>query len=114
MLKEMQGLFNNIKEFDSTTINRDISHLIFNRYEVDKNMNNTNFYAFLKLILTGDSEMPNIGAVCEFLGKKEILSRIKKANNISKEHIVENLRLYEEKKDNHVKLIANSLVSLAI
>jgi hypothetical protein len=108
ILKDINNLFNSIDKFDAETINKEISYYIFRKYEKDQDINNTNLYRLLKLIITGDSEAPYIGDVCEFLGQKETIMRVKRANQLTKAKFVENTKLLNEKRVDCLKLISGS------
>lgn len=96
-----------MQKFDAKSINREISYFIFKRYQKDRNMQNVNFYPFLKLIVTGFADVPNIGEICEVIGKNEVIKRVKSASKISKTSAVDNIKLIEEKKIESSLVLAN-------
>ena len=115
LFKDLNSFFSSLNEFDSKSINREISYFIFNRYQQDQNINNANLYPLLKLIVTGDSEISGLGEICEFIGKKEVVNRVKRANSLTKEKILENERIIANKKENGIKLLSqinNDIVKL--
>jgi len=105
ILKEIITLFNKIKTFDSYSVNREISYFIFKKYQQDKHLCNVNFFQLVKFILTGYADCPNIGEVCELIGKREVLTRVKKAFSLDKATMVENVKLLEEKRNNSMKML---------
>ena len=93
-------------KFDAKSINREISYFIFKRYQKDRNLSNVNFYPFLKLIVTGYADAPNLGEICEFVGKTEVIKRIKSASKITKTSAVENIKLIQDKKEQSLQILA--------
>jgi hypothetical protein len=112
ILKEVYELFNKIQKYDAKNINKEISYFIFKRYQQDRNLSNLNFYPFLKLIVTGYADAPNLGEICEFIGKNEVLKRIKAANKITKNNAVENVKILQDKKQEALKLLSTFEVKL--
>jgi hypothetical protein len=108
IVKDINALFNSIDDFNAETINKEISYYIFKKYQKDHDINNTNLYRLLKLIITGDAEAPYIGNICEFLGQKETILRVKRANQLTKAKFVENTKLLEEKRESCLKLISGT------
>jgi hypothetical protein len=96
-----------MQKFDAKSINREISYFIFKRYQKDRNIQNINFYPFLKLIVTGFADVPNIGEICEVIGKNEVMKRIKSASKITKTSAVDNIKLIQEKKQQSLQVLAN-------
>lgn len=91
-------MMNSIQDFTSEDINREMSYYVFRKYEKDKKMGNVNLYKFLKFVITGDSNTNDISQICEIIGKKEVISRIKEAAQLSLAKLNENNKLFEEKK----------------
>jgi hypothetical protein len=108
ILKDINKLFNSLDDFDATTINREISYYIFRKYHEDQNINNINLYRLLKLVITGDTEAPYVGEICEFIGQKESILRVKRAQLLTKAKIVENVKLLEEKRETCLRLITGT------
>jgi len=107
ILKELNQLIINIKDFSADDINREISYFVFRKYEKDKRMGNVNIYKLLKFIITGDCDSNNLAEICEFIGKNEVISRIKASQSLSTNKINENNKLFEEKKMAKRELISN-------
>ena len=107
ILKEVLKLFSKMEKYDAKSINREISYFIFKRYQKDRNLSNINFYPFLKLIVTGYADAPNLGEICEFIGKTEVLKRIKNANKITKNTAMENIKLLQDKKQTSINLLTS-------
>ena len=103
-------MFNKIKTFDAYSVNREISYFIFRKYQQDKHLSNVNFFLLIKFIVTGFSDCPNIGEVCEIIGKREVLTRVTRAFSLNKTKMVENVRLLEEKKLNCIKLLSGEKI----
>ncbi len=112
ILKEVMTLFSNMQKFDAKSINREISYFIFRKYQKDRSITNINFYPFLKLIITGYADSENLAEICEFIGKQEVVKRIKSANKITKSSAVENVKILQEKKQTSIKLISEMQVKL--
>jgi len=112
ILKEVYELFSKIQKYDAKNINKEISYFIFKRYQQDRNLSNLNFYPFLKLIITGYADAPNLGEICEFIGKTEVLKRIKSANKITKNNAVENVKILQDKKQEALKVLSSFEVKL--
>lgn len=112
ILKEVYQLFTKIQNYDAKNINKEISYFIFKRYQKDRNLSNLNFYPFLKLIVTGYADAPNLGEICEFIGKNEVLKRIKMANKITKNSAVDNVKILKDKKQETLKLLSTFEVKL--
>lgn len=106
ILKDIQLLFNKIKTFDAVSVNREISYYIFKKYQQDRHLMNVNFFQLVKFVITGYSDCPNVGEICEVIGKREVLNRVKKAFSLNKTSMVENVRLLEEKKNNCLKMLS--------
>ena len=90
ILSEISKLFANITHFTATNINREISHFIYRKFETDKKVSNVNFYFLLKLLISGDSKIKMLGEVCEIVGQKNCVSRIKLGGILVKGENVEN------------------------
>jgi len=106
IIKELNQLFNNIIEFSADDINREISYFVYRKYEKDKRMGNVNIYKLLKFIITGDCDSKNIGEVCEYIGKTEVISRMKSAQLLTSNKLNENNKLFDEKKMKKRELIS--------
>ncbi len=107
VLKEITKFFGDLTEFTAHDINREISYFVFRKYEKDKKMGNVNIYKILKFVMTGDSNVNDLGEICQFLGKKESMSRLKSAMNFSIGKSAANNKLFEEKKSNKLLLVSN-------
>ncbi len=105
--KELYQLIKNMSEFSAEDINREISYFVFRKYEKDKRMGNVNIYKLFKFIITGDCDTNCLGETCEFIGKNEVISRIKAAQSLSTNKINENNKLFEEKKTAKRELLSN-------
>lgn len=85
-----------------------ISHYIFKKYNENRKINNGNLYGLIKMVITGESEISNCAEICEYLGRKEVVTRIKNAINLKKTNLNENNRLADERKKTCLKLINDS------
>ncbi len=98
-----------MEKFDSKSINKEISYFIFKKYQKDRSITNVIFYPFLKLIITGYADAPNIAEICEVLGKKEVIERIRNVNKLNKQQVVDNVKLLKEKKEKSIMILRSQL-----
>ena len=77
ILNDLMRILEKVNEFEFNSINKEIGLYIYKKHELDKNMTNDHLYSFLKFVLSGDTMGPYLGNICEVLGKKKVLSRLK-------------------------------------
>lgn len=106
VIKEITKFFGNLTEFTAHDINREISYFVYRKYEKDKKMGNVNIYKILKFVITGDSNVNDLGEICQFIGKKESMARLKSAVNFSIGKAAQNNKLFEDKRTNKLALVS--------
>ena len=77
IISEISKLFSSMTTFSAANINREISHFIYRKFENDKKVSNVNFYNLLKILISGDTKISLLGDVCELIGQKTCVNRIK-------------------------------------
>lgn len=85
IFEDLYGIFNSLNKFDEKHINMEIGHYIAKKYEEDKSYNNVLIYSILKLFITGNVIFPRIAAICEIIGKKETLKRLRRFKLVKKQ-----------------------------